>query len=77
MLMVWIKKNSWWLALLIGVASLFPGLLEQLVVLSVGNPLGSILILVNLLLLYRSYKLEKLLKKKDSESDHSPSSLDE
>lgn len=77
MLLVWIKKNSWWLALLLGIASLFQDQLEQLVVMYVGHPLGSLLFTLNLLLLYRSYKLEKLLKKKDSEPDRSPSLLDE
>ena len=80
MLMVWIKENSWWLALLLGIASLFRDFLEQLVMLSISNPLisiGVLLLLLYFLLLQRSYILEKLVKKKDSEPDHSPSSLSE
>lgn len=85
MLMDWIKTNSWWLGLLLSLIGIVISILaflpskslEHFVGIVISNPFPTAVVITFCFLFYRQWRLEGQTKKKDSEPEHSPSSLDE
>lgn len=82
--MGWIKKNSWWLGLLLSFIGLMISILTflpsrslgQVIGLIVNNPFPIAVVVTFCILFHRLWRLENQTKKKDSEPEHSSSSLD-
>lgn len=85
MFMDWIKKNSWWLGLLLSLigivisilASLPSKPLEHFIDILINNPFPTAVVITFIFLFNRLSRLEDQTKKKDSETEYPPSSLEE